>query len=144
MFDPSNKIKILLVDDDEMIRIYFRDIFWIHGLDNKYDLTTVESPQKAEAIISDPKTRPHIIFTDLVMPAEKDGRIITSPEAGLNFLKKIKTDPELKDVKVIVFSGHSEDTLKKQVKELGAENYMIKSDNLPKDLIEYVEKMIGK
>ena len=86
----DNKIKILLVDDDEMIRIYFRDIFWIHGLDNKYEFSVAENIEKAEKIISDPKNRPNLMLLDLTMPVEKDDRVSVSPEAGLEFLKKLK------------------------------------------------------
>ena len=130
-----------MVDDDEMVRIYFRDIFWIHGLEYKYDLTIVDDIKKAEEIIDNVQTRPKIIFMDLVMPVEKEGRTITSPEAGLNLLKKIKSTPELKNIKAIVFSGHSEKILQDQVKSLGAESYLIKGDNLPKDLVEFIEKI---
>lgn len=136
-----DRIKILLVDDDEMLRIYFKDVFWIHNLEYKYELTVADSIKKAEEIINSPETRPDIIFLDLVMPIEVNGRTITSPEAGLGILKKIKSDPKLKNIKVIVFSGHSEKALKNEVKKLGAENYLIKGDNLPKDLVNFIEKI---
>ena len=137
----ENKIKVLLIDDDEMIRIYFQDIFWIHGLDNKYELAVINNIKKAEDIINNPSTKPDIIFMDLVMPIEKDGRIITTPEAGLSLLKKIKDDEQLKKIKVIIFSGHDEESVKNQVKKLGAENYLIKGSNLPKELIEFIDKI---
>lgn len=139
--NESNKIKILLVDDDEMVRIYFRDIFWIHGLEYKYELSTVENIKKAEGLINDPQTRPQIVFLDLVMPMEYQGKIITTPEAGFTLLKKIKSDPQLKNIIVIVFSGHEDEKLQKQAKDLGAETYLIKGDNLPKELVEFVEKI---
>ncbi|MEK7635944.1 MAG: response regulator [Patescibacteria group bacterium] len=135
------RIKILLVDDDEMLRIYFKDIFWIHNLEYKYELTVVDNIKKAEEIINNSETRPDIIFLDLVMPIEIDGRIKTTPEAGLGLLKKIKSDPKLKNTKIIVLSGHNEKALMSEVKKLGAENYLIKGDNLPKDLVNFIEKI---
>lgn len=142
--DNENKIKVLLVDDDEMIRIYFQDIFWIHGLDDKYDLTVVNDIKKAEEIINNPSTKPNIIFMDLVMPIEKDGKIITTPETGLSLLKKIKNDEQSKKIKVIVFSGHDEESVKNKVKELGAENYLIKGGNLPRELVEFIDKIASQ
>lgn len=142
MADFPKKIKILLVDDDEMVRIYFRDIFWIHGLDNKYEFNVAENIEKAEKIIDEPQNRPDLMFLDLTMPIKKDDRITVSPEAGLEFLKKIKSDMSLKKIKVIVFSGHSEPALQYKAKQLGAENYLIKGNNLPLELIEFVEKTI--
>ena len=139
--DNKNKIKVLLVDDDEITRIYFQDIFWIHGLNDRYELTVIYDIKKAEDIINNPLTRPNIIFMDLVMPIEKDGRIVTTPEAGLNLLKKIKSNEQLKKIKVIVFSGHDEESIKNKVKELGAENYLIKGNNLPRELVEFIDKI---
>lgn len=140
----DNKIKVLLIDDDEMIRIYFQDIFWIHGFDNKYQLTVINNIKKAEDVINNPSTKPDIIFMDLVMPIEKNGRIITTPEAGLGLLEKIKNNEQLKKIKVIVFSGHDEEVIKNKVKELGAENYLIKGNSLPKELIEFIDKIASQ
>ena len=69
------KKKILLVDDNEIIRLMFANIFWLHGLDDKYELTTVSSMSEASVFIANPATRPNIIFTGLVMPFEKNGKI---------------------------------------------------------------------
>ncbi|MEK7482102.1 MAG: response regulator, partial [Patescibacteria group bacterium] len=128
----------------EMVRIYFRDIFWIHGMDDKYDLNVVDNLKKAEEIIANPETRPAILFLDLVMPTEINGRTVISPEAGFGLLKKIKSSPDLKNIKVIVFSGHTEEALQKQAEKLGAETYLIKGSNLPKELVEFVEKIAKK
>ena len=144
MPDASQKTKILLVDDDEMVRIYFRDIFWIHGMDEKYELNIVDNLKKANEIIDNPETRPNILFLDLVMPMETNGRTVISPEAGFNLLKKIKSDANLKNIKVIVFSGHTEEALQKEAEKLGAETYLRKGSNLPKELVEFVEKIASK
>src|SRR3989338_2475290 len=141
MPEGDKKIKILLIDDDELIRIYFRDVFWIHGLEYKYELLLADNVKKAEEIINNKETRPQIIFLDLVMPIEHDGKIITTPEAGMETLKKIKSDPETKNIKVIVFSGQKDEKFQEEAKRLGAETYLIKGDNLPKELAEFVEKI---
>lgn len=140
----SKKIKILLIDDDEIIRIYFQDIFWIHGLDDKYSLSLTNDIKKAEEMVGNPSTRPDIIFMDLVMPMEKDGRIVTTPETGFNFIEKIKSDEQLKKIKIIVFSGHDEESLKKKIKNLGVESYLIKGSNLPKELVDFINKIAAK
>lgn len=139
MAEISQKIKILLVDEDEITRIYFRDIFWIHGMDAKYDLTITDNLKKAEEIIKNPETQPNILFLDLVMPVEINGQMVISPEAGFGLLKKIKSNPDTKKIKVIIFSGHTEESLQKEARKLGAETYLVKNINLPKELAEFVE-----
>lgn len=136
----AQKKKILLVDDEEMLRIYFRDIFWIHGLENQYEVTTAEDPAKAEALIRDETTRPDIIFLDLVMPIEVNGRMQMTPEAGMMLLAKIKSDPKLKDIKVIIFSSHAEHAYLERAKNLGADTYLVKGDHLPQDILSFITK----
>ncbi|MBI2514931.1 response regulator [Candidatus Wolfebacteria bacterium] len=136
----QKKIKILLVDDDEMIRIYLTEIFWVHGLEAKYEIDDVNTPEKAEELINNPETRPRLIFLDLVMPTQKDGRIESTPEAGLNLLKKIKSNPELQNIKVVIFSGFTQGDFKNQALELGAEAFLEKGENLSQDILNCVEK----
>lgn len=139
--NPPEKIKILLIDDDEIIRIYFQDVFWIYGLDKKFELNIVNDIKEGEKIINDPKTKPDIVFLDLVMPIKENGRTVVSPESSFAMLKKIKTDPNLQKIKVIIFSGHSEKSFIDKAKELGAEDYIIKGENMPKEMAEYIEKI---
>ena len=42
------KVKILFIESDEMMRIYFRDIFWIYGRNDTYEVTTAASFVEAE------------------------------------------------------------------------------------------------
>ncbi|OHA79837.1 MAG: hypothetical protein A2747_03405 [Candidatus Yonathbacteria bacterium RIFCSPHIGHO2_01_FULL_44_41] len=132
------KKKILLVDDNEIIRLMFANIFWLHGLDDKYELTTVSSMSEASVFIANPATRPNIIFTGLVMPFEKNGKIETSAEAGFSLLKRIKTDPETQSIRVVVFSGYDEDEYRTQALALGAEAYLTKGENMPQDLLQLI------
>jgi len=132
------KKKILLVDDNEIIRLMFANIFWLHGLDDKYELTTVSSMSEASVFIANPATRPNIIFTGLVMPCEKNGKIETSAEAGFSLLKRIKTDPETQSIRVVVFSGYDEDEYRTQALALGAEAYLTKGENMPQDLLQLI------
>ncbi len=138
--DKRQKIKILIIDDNEMFRVYIRDIFWIHGLDKKYDIMMADSPERAEAILNNPATRPHIVLLDLLMPTKKEGGgVINTVKVGIELLKKIKSSPGLKHIKVVIFSGHDE--LQEVVEKLGADGCLFKGDNLPKDVLNYVQSI---
>lgn len=140
----KNKTKILLVDDNEIIRIYFRDIFWIHGLENKYDLSVVESVEKAEKLIENPETRPEVVFCGLVMPLKQGDKTVVTPLAGFSLLEKIKSDPELKKIKVIIFSGHNEKRYRDRARKLGANSFLVKHKNMPRELVEFIENLNEK
>lgn len=133
--------KLLLIDDNEIVRILFSNLFWLHGLDEKYELTVVSHVNEAEEIINNPITRPDIIFTGLVMPFIKDGKKETSPEAGFSLLKKIKNNSETKNIAVIIFSSYAEQNYQDQALALGAKMYLKKSENMPQDLINIISSL---
>ncbi|MBI5798871.1 MAG: response regulator [Candidatus Yonathbacteria bacterium] len=132
------KKKILLVDDNEIVRLMFSNVFWLHGLDDNYDLTTVGTIKEASDIISDPKQKPDIVFTGLVMPFEKDGKTETSAEAGFSLLRKIKGNPETQSIRIVIFSNFNENEYREQAIALGAEDFFSKGENLPQDLIKII------
>ncbi len=130
---------ILLIDDNEAVRIFFKDLFWLHGLESKFQVECADGVEKGEKMIKDPETRPEVVFLDLVMPINKDGKIITTPEAGLSLLEKIKSDPELKNVKVVIFSSYGDKFHRERAEKLGAEMFLDKAENLPQDLIKLID-----
>ncbi len=140
----TEKKKILLVDDNEIIRLYFRDIFWIHGLDNKYDLNICSDVEKAEKVIEDPKTRPSLVFSGLVMPIKQGDKVVASPEAGFSMIEKIKKNPSLKDIQVIIFSAYDDKKYQDKAKALGADSFLIKHDNMPRELVQFIENLNTK
>jgi len=137
----DGKQKILLVDNNEFIRIYFREVRWMHGLESKYDMEVASDIDEAEHLIRNPSTRPTIIFLGLVMPMVVNGRSVTTAKAGLSLLEKIKTNDELKSIKVIIFTGYDEEKYRKQAMKLGADGYLLKGENMPHELIAFIEKL---
>ncbi len=92
---PDNKIKILLVDSDENMRIFFRDVFWIHRLTDRCDLEMADNLENARKAIGNLEVKPHYIFMDVVMTGNVKGENVTSSKIGLEFLKEIKKIPNL-------------------------------------------------
>jgi CheY-like chemotaxis protein len=144
MDQTKQKQKILLVDDNEIIRIYFREVFWIHGLESQYFLEMAETIHQALELINMPETRPDIIFLGLVMPMEQGGRKVTSPEAGFSLLSKVKSDPVLQTIRVVIFSGYDQKEYQERAKELGADAYLLKQENMPQELIKFIERLNKK
>ncbi len=140
----KNKIKILLVDNDEMMRIYFRDIFWIHGRSNTYEITMVSSLEEAEKKILDKDTKPDTIFLDVMIPIQGEKN---NPEAqierSVSFVEKIKKNKDLSMTKIIIFSGHKEKTLETTFLNLGVDGYLLKGELMPKEIIAFTDKIHG-
>ena len=96
MSEDTKKIKILIVDSDEMMRIYFRDIFWIHGRSGQYEVVMASTIEEAEKLVFDINTRPDTIFgvTFMVVSAQHSRlmELVTPAQKKEveKFLKKLK------------------------------------------------------
>lgn len=139
-----DKINILLVDDNEVIRIFFKDIFWLHGLEGQFHLEIASGVDEAWAILNDTAKKIDIVFLDLVMPFKKDGKEITTSEAGMSILRGIKGSEALKHIKVIVFSGYTDKKDIENAKKNGADMYLAKEEHLPQDLIRIFDGLAKK
>jgi len=138
--NPAKK-KILLVDNNEFTRLMFSDIFWLHGLDDECEFSVATTVEEALPIINAEATRPDVVFTGLVMPIEKNGKTEISAEAGFSLIEKIKSNPETKSVRVVVFSDYDEEGYREHAKTLGAEMYLKKDSSIPQDLIRIVHSL---
>ena len=139
-----DKINILLVDDNEVIRIFFKDIFWLHGLKEQFHLEIAAGVDEALAILHDPAKKIDVVFLDLVMPITKDGKEITTSEAGMSVLRTVKSDPTMSHIKVVVFSGYTDKKDIEEAKKNGADMYLAKEEHLPQDLIRIFDGLAKK
>lgn len=135
--ETPKKIKVLAIDDDEFMRIFLKDVFIVHS--NKsmpYEFSSASCVKEGEAMIK--SNKPDILLLDLSLPFEPGGKPVI--DNGFKILQDVKADKDLKDVKILVFSGYSEKEIKEKIFELGASDYFVKGEYLPKDLIDAVNK----
>ena len=146
--EKKKKIKILLIDDDQMMRIYFRDIFWIHGGDDKYEVNMVPTLAEAEKIVMNEETTPDTIFLDVMMPIEGQNN---SPQEQMqrtiSFIERIRKNHPNKDketpckMKIVIYSGQKDKAIENEFKKIGVDGYLIKGDLMPKDIIDFTNKI---
>jgi CheY-like chemotaxis protein len=141
----DQKIKILLVESNTAVRLFFTDIFWLHALSAKFDLFVSDGVESAEKYLTDPEKKPDYIFVDLVMTQVLGGDLRkTSPEVGLDFISRVKKDPLLKNTKVIIYSSYPEEKYGDLARKRGADRYIYKSENLPQDIVEILNDLHAK
>lgn len=85
-----------------------------------------------EAIEKIKDKKPDLIVLDILMP-KMDGKEV---------LKKIKSQKELKTIPVIVLTNVGEQDSVKEVLNLGANDYLIKSNFTPDEVVEKVKEYI--
>lgn len=139
----DEKIKILLVDDDEFIQIFFKDVFWVHGAQGNYEIQIAPDLAAAKKIIENPEIRPCLIFLDLMLTKSKEKFSFKGNES-IKFLKELKSDKKTKDIIVIVFSGYGDKEIVNSTLASGADDFLVKGEFMPKDLIKITEMILKK
>ncbi len=102
--------KILIVDDHPDIRHLMRLL-----LEHSHEL--VESSDGIDALAQARRHRPEIMVLDVMMPGEMD---------GLQVLKTVKNDPELKQTYVIMVTARGQESDLEFATRLGADAYFVK------------------
>ena len=123
----DTKKTIVLADDESYIAIAYRD-----GLERAgFAVTVADNGQDALGAIT--LIKPDIVLLDLIMPKMN----------GFEVLKAIKADPALANIPIIVLSNLSQVTDEAEVRRLGANDFLIKSDYSLKQIIEKVESVLA-
>lgn len=108
---------ILLIDDDEDDLEIFQAA--LQSVTSSIKCTTFDKASEAITKLSSKAITPDLIFLDLNMPVI----------SGQEFLMKIKNEQVLRDIPVIVFSTSSSPSTAREVKNLGAHDFITKPDN---------------
>ena len=95
--DPKNRLRVLLVEDDENARELYRCQF--EEWDLPVDCTWM--PSALEALMDIASMRPDLLITDLSMPGVD----------GIEMLKVLKRNQQLADMQIVVISGLHTDAI---------------------------------
>lgn len=95
-FMQNESIFVLLADDDEDDRLFFSDAF--EELKMKTVVKTVNDGEELMKYLSSSENRlPHVLFLDINMPRKN----------GLECLKEIRSNQELRDLSIAMYSTSS-------------------------------------
>jgi DNA-binding response OmpR family regulator len=119
--------KTILVVEDEVLlsemykEVFERESFYVH----------VAASGK-EAIQTAKDTHPDFVLLDILLPEQN----------GIYFLEQKKQDPEIADIPVIAFSNFDDPHIKKNALQLGAKDYLIKTDYTPQEIVDKVKEQL--
>ncbi len=114
--------KILLVDDD----LYIRDLYAEVLKDENYDVLIAADGEEALAVAG--ANTPDLILLDIMMPKMD----------GIQVLSKVKENPTLKNIPVIMLTNFGQEDLIKQAVNLGSVEYLLKYNITPGEIIKKV------
>jgi DNA-binding response OmpR family regulator len=119
--------KILIVEDDTFLKNLAAKKLTSEG----YEVTTAGNADEASNAID--KETPDLVLLDLLFPGNTD---------GFGILKKIRENIVLQETPVIIFSNLSDEEDVRKARELGATDYMIKSNFTLDELTEKIKTLI--
>ena len=123
MSDVDSPIRVMLADDQRLVRAGFRSI-----LDGEDDITVVaEAGDGAEAVRVASTTRPDVVLMDIRMPVLD----------GIEATRQIVADQRLSDVKVVILTTFDLDDYVYTALKAGASGFLVK-DTDPVELIHGV------
>lgn len=120
--------KVMIADDDPNICRLYESAFTSRGY------TTIVAQNGEETLVLIEKEKPDVVLLDIMMPSIH----------GLQVLDIVKSDPKIKDTKIIMFTALSDEKTKMEAKELGAIDYIVKSESSMGDILSKVQKVLTK
>ncbi len=119
--------KILIIEDDPLMQRMYQKAFSF----DKYEVSVagdgVEGLDKVRA------EKPTVVLLDVMMPKMN----------GLETLAKIKADPEIKSIPVIMLTNLAGSADAEKALESGAVKYIVKSEQEPKEVVKMVKEIIA-
>ncbi|OGG92529.1 hypothetical protein A3H03_00990 [Candidatus Kuenenbacteria bacterium RIFCSPLOWO2_12_FULL_42_13] len=114
---------ILIVEDEDFLIMALKDNLVAEGY-------TVDIARNGdEALKKIQKKKPSLVLLDILMP-QKDGFYV---------LEEIKKNPERQLIPVIVLSNLGEDKVIKRALDMGADDYLVKSQHSIQEVIKRVK-----
>lgn len=120
--------KILIIEDDKFLLKLYSEELTREGFEVSKASTGEEGLSKVEA------EEPDLVILDLILPSKN----------GFEVLSEIKMDSEAEDIPVIILSNLGEEEDIERGLELGAEDYLVKTEFSMSKLPEVVKEQLAK
>ena len=118
--------KILLIEDDP----FLIDIYTTKLKEKGFQVSVVVDGE--EALLKVNEENPDLVLLDIVLP-QLD---------GWEILRKIKSNPKFKDLKIIILSNLGQKEEVEKGLKLGATKYLIKAHYTASEVVEEIKKVI--
>ena len=123
----DQKKKILLIEDDKFLLKLYSDKLNREGFEVSMAITGEEGLGKVAA------EKPDLVLLDIILPKKN----------GFDILSEIKLNPATKNIPVIILTNLGQDSDIKTGFELGAVDYLVKTDFAITKLPEIVRKYLA-
>lgn len=118
---------VLIIEDDPLVSRMYQTVFEFEGFDVEMARNGEEGLEKLK------KNKPKMILLDVMMPKM----------SGIEVLQELKSDPNTKNIPVVVLTNLSGDKDAEKALELGAVKFIVKSKNKPKQIVAQIREILA-
>jgi DNA-binding response OmpR family regulator len=119
--------RILLVEDDDSLASVYTTRLQAEG----FDIRRVADGE--EALASARTYKPDLVLLDVMMPKV----------SGFDVLDILRNTPETANVKVIMLTALSQESDQERAKQLGADDYLVKSQVVISDVVDRIRQILA-
>jgi len=120
--------RVLLVEDDQLLLQMYEQYL----ANDQFEVIT--APSGEACLLALEKSTPGVIALDLVMPGID----------GFNVLRRLREHPQWRDIPVLVLSNRGAPEDIETALDLGAADYIVKTQSTPSDLVSKIQKIVTK
>ena len=119
--------KVILVEDEQVIV----DLLERKLVQEGYDVTVARDG--VEGLKKMKELKPDLVLLDIIMPRM----------GGFEVMAQMGKDPELKEIPIIIISNSGQPVELDKARELGARDWLIKTEFDPQEVLDKVKRQIG-
>jgi len=119
--------KILIVEDDSLMSRMYQKAFSFENYDVDLAGNGEEGLEKVRL------DHPTLVLLDVMMPKMN----------GLQMLEKVKADPDLNNIPVVMLTNLAGKQDAEMGLSLGAVKYIVKSEHMPKQIVDIVKEILA-
>ncbi|MDO8558494.1 MAG: response regulator [bacterium] len=123
--DPQKSI--LLVEDDK----FLRELLSKRLRDEKFTVFDVIDGEEAFKVLD--KEKVDLVLLDIILPGVN----------GFEILKRLKEDPTIAHIPVMMLTNLGQKSDMERGQELGADDYMVKAQYTPREIVERIKKLFA-
>lgn len=122
----DKKPKILIVEDDKAILEMYVERF------KKEKMEVITAEDGEQALEKALREVPNAILLDLLLPKK----------GGLSVLEVLKSQPETRDIPVVIATAYPRDEYRQKSERNGAVKFLSKADTMPGEVVEKVKEVM--
>jgi DNA-binding response OmpR family regulator len=125
---PVGRTRVLIVEDDAAIAEMYRLQLELDG----FQVGLVSEGSAALAAVR--RERPHLVLLDVLLPGLD----------GFDVLRQLMADPEIASTPVVILSNYGDPSMVRRGRELGARDYLVKSQMTPGELSQRIAGWVDR